>query len=260
MTHYIISADETTKTREASTRDEAEQIAKELSDLGLTPQIHERHGQQDTETKPTDTDGGQHEPLDRQIEANKEDGMNQLATQPEPPEPREQNTIATSLIQPVNTSEVVELYERFENLKAQLLNDTDTVDIQGKNHICKSGWRKIATAFNVSIETVSVQRDMNDGVIRYTATARASAPNGKSSISTGIATSTESNFLQPVRDHDVDESDPDIVFVDGKNRRIPDPRAVSEHNIATLAETRAKNRAVSDLVGGGEVSYEEMRA
>ena len=50
----------------------------------------------------------------------------------------------------------------------------------------------------------------------------------------------------------------DVFKVDGKWRRLKPPREVNEHDILATAETRAKNRAISDLVGGGSVSAEEI--
>jgi hypothetical protein len=54
------------------------------------------------------------------------------------------------------------------------------------------------------------------------------------------------------------EDDNDVLEIDGRHRRLKDPREVNRHNLIATAETRAKNRAISDLVGGGEVSAEEL--
>ena len=42
------------------------------------------------------------------------------------------------------------------------------------------------------------------------------------------------------------------------SREKPDSKNRLEHDVATMAHTRAKNRAISDCIGTGEVSAEEM--
>lgn len=229
---------DTGKERTAETKQEAQRILEEVEHLGMDaeiipPDIY-------TETLPTDS--------------------NENSELAGPTTPRPEPPSSGGLIQPVDVDEVVELYDQFEQLKDRLLDDNDVVEIDRRPHVTKSGWRKIATAFNVSVEILDTDREIDDGVIRYTARAEAVAPNGKRATSMAVATSTESNFTERLDGPDDETRDEDdVLFVDGAWRRLRDPRAVSEHNVATLAETRAKNRAISDLVGGGEVSAEEMK-
>jgi len=118
----------------------------------------------------------------------------------------------------------------FEELKRKILTPSDMVRIGDNLYVKRSGWRKIALAFNVRTEILSVERKREDGVLTVWVTARATAPNGRSSDQVAVCDSTEfSGNLKP-----------------------------TQHNIETKAATRAVNRAVSDLVGGGEVSAEEM--
>lgn len=166
-------------------------------------------------------------------------------------------------LQPVDPEATVSMYREYEQLKADLLEPSD---YQDDEFIKKSGWRKIATAFNVDVDVADTARELSDGVIRYQVEAVATAPNGKTARALGMAESSESNFMETVdttvdnRASDGDPTEDDDVFrVDGKYRRLRDPRAVKEHDVLTLAATRAKNRAISDLVGGGEVSAEEVR-
>lgn len=173
-----------------------------------------------------------------------------------------------SLVRPVdNIDEVVDVYEQFEEIKTKLLDfDEDVTEMGRNNHINKSGWRKIATAFNLSVETVDVQTTVEEGIVKYIVRARAVAPNGKSSTATGLCASNESNFMRKLVDDDASIEEAknrarkpeDVLLVDGWYRELKDPREVNEHNIMATAETRAINRAISDLVGGGEVSAEEM--
>ena len=167
----------------------------------------------------------------------------------------------TSIVKPVeNVEEVVETYNQFEELKKNLLDtEQDLTKIQGNVHVNKSGWRKIATAFNLSVETLEVERVVDDGIVRYRVTARAVAPNGKSTTSSALCASNESNHMETLDEGgDWHVEDDDVFKIDGKHRRLKDPKEVNEHNVMTIAETRAKNRAISDLVGGGEVSAEEF--
>lgn len=169
---------------------------------------------------------------------------------------------SNSLVRPVeNVDEVVGVYEQFEEIKSKLLGKEDVQEISGSNHITKSGWRKIATAFNLSVDTVNVEKTVEDGIVSYMVQARATAPNGKSASGSGMCASNESNHMETVSGtENWDKDDDDVFKVDGKWRRLLPPKAVNEHNIMATAETRAKNRAISDLVGGGQVSAEEMKS
>lgn len=183
------------------------------------------------------------------------------------PAPQDNN----SLVRPVaNVDEVAEVYEQFETIKSGLLKEEDTQSIGGgknkQTFITKSGWRKIATAFNVSVDVVDKERSVDEGVLTWRVKARATAPNGKVAESWATCASNESNHMEYIgknksdveshKIHNID--DEDVMKVDGKWRRLKDPREVNEHDILATAETRAKNRAISDLVGGGSVSAEEV--
>jgi hypothetical protein len=109
-----------------------------------------------------------------------------------------------------------------------------------------------------------------DGVVTYTVKARAVAPNGKTSTGVGKCASNESNHMETLGSN-LDQaqdsfqewshkySEEDIMKVDNKFRLLLEPREVNDHNIYATAATRAKNRAISDCVGGGEVSAEEVK-
>jgi len=165
-------------------------------------------------------------------------------------------------VRPVDDPEaVVNMYDGFEELKTRLLNKSDTTPINKKLHINKSGWRKIATLFNLSVETFEDERSVRDGVVFWRVKARAAAPNGRTSVGSGMCASNESNHMERLSNYDdKTPEDDDTLMVDGEWRVLKDPRALNEHNIYATAETRAKNRAISDLVGGGEVSAEEINA
>jgi hypothetical protein len=169
-----------------------------------------------------------------------------------------------SLVKPVdNIDAVVGIYEQFDEIKENLLDDADVQTIntgRGKQKfVTKSGWRKIATAFNLSVDIVNKEKEISDGVMIWRVEARATAPNGKTVTSWSSCSSNESNHMEKFQQGKDEVQNRDDVFkVDGKYRRLKPPKEVAEHNIITTAETRAKNRAISDLVGGGDVSAEEI--
>jgi len=118
----------------------------------------------------------------------------------------------------------------FQRMKASLLDkNNDISTIQGLPYIKRSGWRKFALAFNISDEIVKEERDEHGNDFTWRIRVKASAPNGRSVIGIGACSSEERNF------------------------------AHVRHDVYATAHTRAKNRALSDLIGSGEVSWEELR-
>ena len=103
--------------------------------------------------------------------------------------------------------------------------------IQGRSFRMKAYWRAVGTAFNLATDLVSTEilrtpeGDVSDVII----IVRATAPNGRSAIGDGTCSATEKK---------------------GAARTL--------HNIHAHALTRATNRAISNLVGFGEVSAEEV--
>jgi hypothetical protein len=121
---------------------------------------------------------------------------------------------------------------QFQALKRDLLSEEDTVMISGKKHVKRSGWRKISLASNISTVIVDAQHEKaEDGTYTVRVKARATAPNGRFAEEIAVCDSSE--------------------FEKGRLEG-------TLHNIETKAATRAINRAVSDLVGGGEISAEEI--
>ena len=95
----------------------------------------------------------------------------------------------------------------------------------------KAYWRAVATAFNLAIDLVSTEILRSpDGVITdVIIVVKATAPNGRSAIGDGSCSMSEKT---------------------GAMRTL--------HNMHAHALTRATNRAISNLVGFGEVSAEEV--
>ncbi len=133
----------------------------------------------------------------------------------------------------VDVNRAVANFRSFQELKARLLDATDFQVIktsQGDRKFPKkSAWRKMGAAFNVTDEIVSSTREVENGVVKWTFVVKATTAGGRSSIGVGMCASNEKQGRQ---------------FI--------------EHNVFATAHTRAKNRAISDLIGGGEVSAEEV--
>ena len=133
------------------------------------------------------------------------------------------------LLKPVaSINDIVTAWKDYQDLKAKLLSESDYQLIQGKNCIKKSGWRKIQTAFSISDELMSEVRKDYKSYFVYEVTVKTTAPNGRYAFGIGSCASNERSF------------------------------AHVEHDVRSTAHTRAKNRAIADLVGGGDVSAEEM--
>ena len=143
--------------------------------------------------------------------------------------PREENN--AQIIAKPNVQAALEIMRAFQELKQKVLDANDMVTISGKQYTKRSGWRKIAMAFNISTEIVKIEREKIDNVYVVRVIARATAPGGRISEEAGVCDSTE--------------------FERGNLQG-------TLHNIETKAVTRAINRAISNLVGGGEVSAEEI--
>lgn len=130
----------------------------------------------------------------------------------------------------VSPREAKEAWDKFEALKAQLLAKSDYQKIGSKQYIKRSGFRKIAVYFGLSDSILEQEYyEREDGSFYWRIVVKAEAPNGRQSIGVGICDSRERNF------------------------------AHKEHDVYATAHTRAKSRAISDMVAGGVVSAEEMQ-
>jgi hypothetical protein len=146
--------------------------------------------------------------------------------------------------------------------------------LDGRAFRKKGYWRALAVAFNLTVETVEQRREVAghfaDGRenFGYLVTCRASARGGRSMEGDGACFAVEKagKFRCPHPDPQQPGNrsrtehwpaercpnfDPDYQW-----RALP--AQATEHNIRSHAHTRAFNRAVSNLVGFGEVSAEEV--
>src|SRR5579875_931507 len=141
----------------------------------------------------------------------------------------------SGVLRPVaSPEEVLAAWAQFQELKRSLLTLDDYQEVQGRARIKKSGWRKIAAAFGISDQLLREERrecvgpGPNERYFVWEVAVRAIAPNGRYADAVGACASNERRFAHP------------------------------DHDVRAVAHTRAKNRAVADLVGGGEVSAEEL--
>lgn len=143
---------------------------------------------------------------------------------------------------------LVKRMEVWQDLQTKLLTADDFQKFKlkdGSEKVFKkrSAWRKLALAFNISDEIVKEDKEVvpsgspdvrvTDEVI-WRIYVKAIAPNGRYAYGVGACSSKEKKFLTEK----------------GAERIV--------HDVFATAHTRAKNRAISDLLGAGEVSAEEI--
>lgn len=140
--------------------------------------------------------------------------------------PQDTPSITLKPIQSIDT--IVEAYNEYNRLKERLLTDWDYQTIKGKTCIKKSGFRKLACAFWISTEITKENRINFEKSFVYEITVRATAPNWRFVEACASCSSIEKEFSH------------------------------LENDVRATAQTRASNRAISDLIGGWESSAEEL--
>jgi hypothetical protein len=128
-----------------------------------------------------------------------------------------------------NVVEALQEYQRIQHELDSAMPDC-IQDIRGKKFRKKQYWRAIRTAFNLNVECIHEELVRGDKDWGYSVRYRATAPNGSFADGDGTCMASEKNRGQ---------------------------MAATVHNVRAHAHTRAFNRAVSNLVGFGEVSAEE---
>lgn len=164
-------------------------------------------------------------------------------------------SITEDIVRPVVSPErVLKAFAQLQEIKRKLLTKDDYVEIGSRTFVRKSGLRKIRVCFNISLKLFKEERkDLDEGHYEYTAYVRAQAPNGVFVDAISSCASTEpfgerqkegTRKLFPEKVRDTKEVKPEMyVFA-----------------VRGMAQTRAFNRAISDLVGGGlDVMEEEEK-
>lgn len=146
--------------------------------------------------------------------------------------------VARPIVTPAQAKEII---QEWTDLKSSVLREVDirretrtnknTGEVTDVSYIKKSGWRNLATFFGLAVEVVpgTEKIEVIGGTKLASVTYRASALNGRACSGDGHCGGDE-----------------------------PGKYNWTLSNLAATAHTRAFNRAVSNLIGGGEVSADEI--
>lgn len=139
-----------------------------------------------------------------------------------------------------------------EAIKA-LLTPEDYQAIGNRDFKKKSAWRKLATAFRISDEIVNEQLEYDDlnQIIRARYRVRCTLPNGRTAEGVGVCSIFDKIRYNATKNNSADTKTPSNFELRGRFSN-------AEHDVPSTAHSRAKNRAIADLIGAGEVSAEEM--
>ncbi|MBQ6512075.1 hypothetical protein [Methanobrevibacter sp.] len=140
--------------------------------------------------------------------------------------------------------------DNYQELVKALLDDEE--DYQGGKKK-KSAWRKLATAFNISdcVVEKEIIREDNYQIISAFFMVKCTLPNGRSCIGVGDASIFDKIRYSSTKKHEADKETPSNFELRGRFTN-------AEHDVIATAHTRAKSRAIADLIGAGEVSAEEL--
>jgi hypothetical protein len=152
-----------------------------------------------------------------------------------PPLPATPELSRLEPLRPMPLHDVQRAMGEYQAGLAALLNDNDWQTFsdrggQPRRFVKRTGWRKIATWFGLDLYVgrITVER-YEDGRIRLAeVVGRVVAPNGRVGEDIGACSADERGFSKP------------------------------EHDIRATATTRALNRAISNLVGMGDLTAEEV--
>lgn len=121
----------------------------------------------------------------------------------------------------------------YDRAVRSLVGPNDVQKEGGREFKKKSAWRKLARYFQISTQIIREESHRDEeGHLVSTVVVRATAPWGQFAEAIAKCSTRESRFA-----HDTRKAD---------------------HDCPATAQTRATNRAVSDLIAAGEVSAEEM--
>jgi len=144
------------------------------------------------------------------------------------------------VLRPLDVDQLLSSFASYQEMLPKLLAESDYQGTGGERFVKKSGWRKIARAFDLDVAVIPgmnrIERDESGQPIRAEVWMRATAPSGASFDADGYCSIDEARFGRA-----------------GGRQKI-------ENDLRTTATTRATNRAISGLVGMGAVSAEEVDA
>jgi hypothetical protein len=158
----------------------------------------------------------------------------------------------------INVDQAVEEWDRYQELTKRLLNESDYQTIGKRKFKKKSAWRKYAKAFNISCEvlTQEVQRTEDGYPLFARVVVRATEPSGRWQDADHECHVSEKCCPAALKANCSKESwRTHTCCKPGCDGRL---HFSHPGDLPAIAFTRAKNRAISDLIGAGEVSAEEM--
>lgn len=139
-------------------------------------------------------------------------------------------TTAQEIIADTHTLTLGEIQEVTEtqrkHIMESLLDESDTIVIHGKRYINKKGYRKIALSLGINTEVIREERIKEDDTLIYDFTVRASTNLGRYVEASASCSSQERDFNH------------------------------LQNDVRTTSQTRATNRAISDLIWIAEVSLQ----
>ena len=145
--------------------------------------------------------------------------------------PSVQHQTESLIVRPaMHPDDALAAWKEFLDLKIRVKTPKDIIIIRNVEYLKKSFWRKMATFFNLTDEIITreIEADQKGNTKSAYYEVKVIHPNGRSVVGAGFCSANERNFAHP------------------------------DHDIRAVAHTRAKNRAISDMIGGGEVTAEEM--
>ena len=145
----------------------------------------------------------------------------------------QQPALPAPLFSGAEMGEAMQAYRGLQNALDRAMPD-QLMKLQGRTFRKKGYWRAVSKAFGLKVTMVREERFEEDGDWGYLAVYRAEDRNGNVADGDGSCAASEK------------------VGRDGSRAMC------TTHNVRAHAHTRAKNRAISDLVGFGEVSAEEV--
>jgi len=140
--------------------------------------------------------------------------------------------VPIEVLRPVGTNEqIIRAWQDFQALKKILLVDEDFyTPAGGKPTVRKSGWRKMAVAFGLTDEIIEEKREWSmrePGKWTWRIKVRVYARGGRSTEGIGACSNGERRF------------------------------AHEDHDTYAMAHTRAKSRAIADMLGAADQVAEE---
>ena len=139
---------------------------------------------------------------------------------------------------PMHPDQAQAAMTQYQELARKVLASEDWQGTPGKHgsFVKRRGFMKFATFYGVSTEILrdTIERDENGQVLRARVIARAIHPNGRHADGDGACSISERRF------------------------QSASGRQKIEHDLPATAATRATNRAISNLIGFGQVSAEEV--